>query len=174
MSNDAPGRALLLTWRASRVRWPVLAAGSFFALAGSLQPPSFHASVALLTIKVLVVAAQDKALPRLVPENFGVRLNGHDTPVVSAVMTRFDDLSRLPGSRATGPAAGRVSEDTLFQPIAGRMSALYLLGIEGVDAAPKITVKVGVKDVAVRAWAWCSVPAKCGAQPPPAADSPKA
>jgi hypothetical protein len=75
------------------------------------------------------------------------------------------------------PSGGRMravcaasNDDKFFKPFKGQASAVYLLGLETIEAERSEMVRVSVrhKGVTARRWAWCGIPAKCRPATPPA------
>jgi hypothetical protein len=157
--------------RSRWVRWStawLLVAAGVIAIADAQQPrPAFRVEAELFTLKVQVVAPRGKGLPVLSAEQFEVRVGGRKRNVMLAELIGQDE-----GGSSAGAVRGRLddtdlagltrNEEKLFRPPVGQRSALYLLGVEVTDAERRnVKVRVGHKDVSLRGWAWCAVPAKC-------------
>jgi hypothetical protein len=129
-------------------------------------PPAFRTDAELFTLKVQVVASRGKGLPALSAEQFDVRVGGRTRNVLLAELIRQDEGGSAAhagrGRSGTDAASLTATEAKFFQPPRGQRSALYLLGVEVSDAERRsVKVKVGHKDVTLRGWAWCGVPATC-------------
>ena len=142
-------------------------------IAGAQQsPPTFRAALELFTIKVQVVADRGKPLPSLTADEFDIRINRRRRALVFVESIRYDDggTADIPIAPQPNDTKLASNDDKFFKPFKGQASAVYLLGLETIEAERSEMVRVSMrhKGVTARRWAWCGIPAKCRPATPPA------
>jgi hypothetical protein len=152
------------------IRWPAaltLVGWTFVPIVfAQSSTPTFSGGVELFTISVHVVAARGKPLPDLTAERFDVSIAGRARRVVFAELIGYDGSGASTGPM---PQADRTvlagDGGVFFTRFTNQASALYVLGIETTEAERgsrvEAWVKANEKNVSVRRWAWCGIPANC-------------